>query len=241
MKNHKTIYKQRSRKIGIKSLKRKQKVYEKKVKDARTISHKNSVIKNTIQIPEKYPIVYDNGMGEWKLPKTKKYPTYFKDTFKTKEGKPDIKAYKAYNRQMSNHRGLTHEQLIEGYIENKLAKWEKKNPKPCKDDDLFREEFIPLWEALREVAKEKIIKSVAPHASLTIEARFMRKEGVYENVKLRTIKDRFNEIPTWDVNQKSKLKTKIKKIAKRKAQEDKSFVCLTVMNGDEKILVVPAA
>lgn len=235
MKNHNTICKRRSRATGIKSLRRRQKLYAKKVKDARTISRKNSVIKNTIQIPDKYPTVYSDGMGKWEPLKLEKYPTYFKDTFKTKE------EYKAHNRQMSNHRRLTHKEVVERYIEHKLAKWEKKNPKPCKDDDIFKKEFIPMWEEKRKAAKEQIIKSMTPRTVLTIEGRFMKKEGLYNNIKLGTIKDKFNEVPTFDCNKKSKLKTKIERMVTNKAKTDKTLVCLNLLNGDEKILVVPAA
>lgn len=41
---------------------------------------------------------------------------------------------------------------MEAYTQDKLKKWEKKHPKPCPDDDLFKDEMIPAWEAEKEQA-----------------------------------------------------------------------------------------
>ena len=49
---------------------------------------------------------------------------------------------------------LTRAELIEGLIKEKIKKWERKHPCPAKDDDLFKEEFIPKWKKEREEALE---------------------------------------------------------------------------------------
>lgn len=49
---------------------------------------------------------------------------------------------------------LTRAELIEGLIREKIKKWERKHPCPAKDDDLFKEEFIPKWKKEREEALE---------------------------------------------------------------------------------------
>lgn len=49
---------------------------------------------------------------------------------------------------------LTRAELIEGLIKEKIKKWELKHPCPAKDDDLFKEEYIPKWKKEREEALE---------------------------------------------------------------------------------------
>jgi len=41
---------------------------------------------------------------------------------------------------------------MKAYEDEKMKKWERKHPKPCPTDDLFKEEFIPMWEKEREEA-----------------------------------------------------------------------------------------
>ena len=45
---------------------------------------------------------------------------------------------------------------MKAYEDEKMKKWEKKHPKPCPDDDLFKDEFVPLWEKEREEALIRI-------------------------------------------------------------------------------------
>lgn len=55
---------------------------------------------------------------------------------------------------------MSHNDYIESYINQKLRKWEKIHPKPCKDDDIFKEEFIPAWEAEYAKAKAAIVEKI---------------------------------------------------------------------------------
>lgn len=41
---------------------------------------------------------------------------------------------------------------MKAYEDEKMKKWERKHPKPCPTDDLFKDEFIPMWEKEREEA-----------------------------------------------------------------------------------------
>lgn len=41
---------------------------------------------------------------------------------------------------------------MEAYTQDKIKKWERKHLKPCADDDLFKDEMIPVWETEREKA-----------------------------------------------------------------------------------------
>jgi len=52
---------------------------------------------------------------------------------------------------------MTHQDYIEGYLKQKLSKWEMKHPKP-KEDDLFYKEEYPKWVADREAQHDKIVQ-----------------------------------------------------------------------------------
>ena len=43
---------------------------------------------------------------------------------------------------------MTHEDYIEGYLKQKMSKWELKYPKP-KEDDIFYKEELPKWQGAR--------------------------------------------------------------------------------------------
>ena len=50
------------------------------------------------------------------------------------------------NRRKSSR--MSRDDYIEGYLKQKLNKWESKNPKP-KEDDLFYKEDLPKWQGAR--------------------------------------------------------------------------------------------
>lgn len=79
---------------------------------------------------------------------------YNKETHKTEKVKvPSTFPTKKYNDiQKSLWKNLGKAAKMEAYTQDKLKKWEKKHPKPCPDDDLFKDEMIPAWEAEREQA-----------------------------------------------------------------------------------------
>lgn len=52
---------------------------------------------------------------------------------------------------------MTHQDYIEGYLKQKLSKWEMKHPKP-KEDDIFYKEEYPKWVAEREAQHDKIVQ-----------------------------------------------------------------------------------
>ena len=51
---------------------------------------------------------------------------------------------------------MTHQDYVEGYLKQKLNKWEKENPKPAQDDLFYKEEY-PKWMTAREEAHDKIV------------------------------------------------------------------------------------
>lgn len=81
----------------------------------------------------------------------------------------------------------------EAYTQDKLKKWEKKHPKPCPDDDLFKDEMIPAWEAEKERALIRIRDFVVSmFDKLPLTGRFKTSETgteKYKEEKIAELKD----------------------------------------------------
>ena len=82
---------------------------------------------------------------------------------------------------------------MEAYTQDKLKKWEKKHPKPCPNDDLFKDEFIPQWEHEREEALIHIRDFVVSmFDKLPLTGRFKVSEtgtAQYQEEKIAELKD----------------------------------------------------
>lgn len=84
-------------------------------------------------------------------------------------------------------------EYMEALVKHKLAKWERKNPKPAGDDDLFKEEFVHPWVIARNQAEERIRDFVVSiYDKLVLTGRFkMNKNGMatYQEEKVAELKD----------------------------------------------------
>lgn len=79
---------------------------------------------------------------------------------KLNKGKPWYYLTKKEHIAIENNRKsskMTNQDYIEGYLKQKLSKWEMKHPKP-KEDDLFYKEEYPKWVADREAQHDKIVQ-----------------------------------------------------------------------------------
>ena len=104
-------------------------------------------------------------------------------------------------------------QYCEKLVEHKLAKWERKNPKPA---DMFTEE-VEKWKQLRETAKERFRDFVVSvYDPLVLIGRFVvgkDNSATYQEKKVAEIKDingeghKVNELP-----KNSKLMKKVQKV-----------------------------
>lgn len=104
-------------------------------------------------------------------------------------------------------------QYCEKLVEHKLAKWERKNPKPA---DMFTEE-VEKWKQLRETAKERFRDFVVSvYDPLVLIGRFVVSKDnstTYQEKKVAEIKDingeghKVNELP-----KNSKLMKKAQKV-----------------------------
>jgi hypothetical protein len=121
-------------------------------------------------------------------------------------------------------------EYMEKLTQHKLAKWERKHPKPCRDDDLFKEEMIPLWEDERRKAEERLRDFVVSiYDKLPLIGRFeQKKDGMatYQDKKVADLKDengdghRINEISV-----DSKLVKKAQKITNKVHAKHANLVC----------------
>ena len=92
------------------------------------------------------PKIKSDGNGTWKNdPKGYKLPKSLQK--KTKNHPSEFPVHKQYK--------MNRVEFMESYVQLKLQKWEKKNPKPVKDNDMFKEEYMSKWNSDRQAAEER--------------------------------------------------------------------------------------
>lgn len=121
---------------------------------------------------------------------------------------------------------------MEAYTQDKLKKWDKKHPKPCPDDDLFKEEYIPLWEKEREEALIRIRNFVVSmFDKLPLTGRYKESENRFTEKLVTELKDvngeghRVNELDS-----KSKLLNKAQKITDNEKAKNAKLVATNLKN-----------
>lgn len=125
------------------------------------------------------------------------------------------------------------EQLL---IEHKMNRWDKRHPRPCEDDDLFKEEFLNKWQYERQAFEYAIKKQLEP---LVIKGRFKKEGDSFVEIPLRTIKDTRNPNIEFSCEKPSKIKSQLSKIVDL-YKNDASFVAGKVYKGEELVLCIPA-
>lgn len=128
---------------------------------------------------------------------------------------------------------------MEAYTQEKLKKWEKKHPKPCPDDDLFKDEMIPAWEAEKEKALIRIRDFVVSmFDKLPLIGRFEQNSGnsaTYQEKMVAELKDingdghRVNEL-----DKKSKLLSKAQKVTNEVKAKNASLVATNLKDHKRK-------
>ena len=174
------------------------KVRRRKVAQLAAYSRQHTVRNNTIKVSDNIPKKAD--WPEKKYPQTKpmmKKHTewiYNKETHKTEKVKvastfPTKKFDDYLAKQWKN---LGKAAKMELYTQDKLKKWEKKHPKPCPDDDLFKDEMIPAWEAEKEQALIRIrdfVVSMFDKLPLTGRFKMNEKTATYQEKQIAELKD----------------------------------------------------
>ena len=122
------------------------------------------------------------------------------------------------------------------YVQDKLKKWEKKHPKPCPDDDLFKDELIPAWEAEKEQALIRIRDFVVSmFDKLPLSGRYKESDSKFVEKPIAEIKDingeghRVNEL-----DKDSKLLKKAQKITNEAKAANKKLVASNLKDHKRK-------
>ena len=123
---------------------------------------------------------------------------------------------------------------MELYVQEKLKKWEKKHPKPCPDDDLFKDEMIPAWEAEKEQTLIHIRDFVVSmFDKLPLIGRFKINEAVYQEKQIAELKDSDGEGHLVnDLKKNSKLLKKAQRVTNKVHAKHANLVCTNL--GDHK-------
>lgn len=142
-------------------------------------------------------------MVNYSTPEDVKFPYVYKKEYPAKKSE-----YPNYTLPKMNK-----VRYCEKLVEHKLAKWERKNPKPA---DMFAEE-VEKWKQLRETAKERFRDFVVSvYDPLVLTGRFVvgkDNSATYQEKKVAEIKDingeghKVNELP-----KNSKLMKKVQKV-----------------------------
>lgn len=123
-------------------------------------------------------------------------------------------------------KNLSKADKMKAYEEDKMKKWERKHPKPCPTDDLFKDEFIPIWEKEREEASKRIRDFVVSmFDKLPLTGRYKEGDNKFTEKPVAKLKDqngdghRVNELDS-----KSKLLDKAQKVTNEEKRKNAKLV-----------------
>ena len=138
-------------------------------------------------------------------------------------------------------------ELMEGYVQHKLQKWERKHPCPVKKDDLFYSQQFPVWEAERVAAEERIRDLVvAKYGKLQLIGRFSSTDELFHEQEIAQIKDNGETAKYGGVN-KLPEHSKVMKMARKETNKVKAkrsnLVCTNLKDHRKKTgrILLPGA
>lgn len=190
----------------------------------------------------KYPwgVVKGTKGGDWNIPK-EGYPQpknlrkriHGQKWIKYKDGTVELKKWdhpsefpNPQNYQKKLWKNLSKADKMKAYEEDKMKKWERKHPKPCPTDDLFKDEFIPIWEKEREEASKRIRDFVVSmFDKLPLTGRYKEGDNKFTEKPVAELKDqngdghRVNELDS-----KSKLLDKAQKVTNEEKRKNAKLV-----------------
>ena len=218
------------------------KVRRRKVANFAAYSRQCSVRNCTIKTAENIPARAD--WSEQKYPQYKPMMKkhieliYNKETHKTEKvlvaSAFTTKKYEDIQKKLWKNLGKAAK--YEFYVQDKLKKWEMKHPKPCPDDDLFKDELIPAWEAEKEQALIRIRDFVVSmFDKLPLSGRYKESDNKFTEKPIAEIKDingeghRVNEL-----DKDSKLLKKAQKITNDAKAKDKKLVASNLKDHKRK-------
>lgn len=125
---------------------------------------------------------------------------------------------------------------MKAYEDEKMKKWERKHPKPCPTDDLFKDEFIPMWEKEREEALIRIRDFVVSmFDKLPLTGRYKEGDNRFTEKPVAELKDvngeghRVNEL-----DEKSKLLDKAQKVTNKEKAKNAKLVATNLKDHKRK-------
>ena len=218
------------------------KVRRRKVANLAAYSRQHSVRNCTIKTAENIPARAD--WPEQKYPQYKPMMKkhveliYNKETHETEKvlvaSTFPTKKYEDIQKELWKNLGKAAK--MELYTQDKLKKWEKKHPKPCPDDDLFKDELIPAWNAEREQALIRIRDFVVSmFDKLPLSGRYKESDNKFTEKPIAEIKDingeghRVNEL-----DKDSKLLQKAQKITNEAKALNKKLVASNLKDHKRK-------
>jgi len=132
---------------------------------------------------------------------------------------------------------MTRKELVEAYIKEKQKKWDKKHPCPTKNDDLFKDEFIPAWKEEQRKAHLAIAQQVCAKYGNDIRllARYEIGDQQYTDYKeLTKVPDKMGEITEEtsvnDLPKESSLIKKAKKITNAEKKRNPKLVATNLQD-----------
>lgn len=161
------------------------------------------------------------GVAEWNIPKDGfKQPKRLHKKSKKHNYKSDYASFPDHTFHPQGQQWY-----MEQVVQHKLAKWEKKNPRPVKKDqnppDMFEQEFMAPWNAARENALKHIRDLVVSmYDKLPLTGRFQKSDDEYYEKLVAEIKDKTNE--GHDINHLDPKKSPLLKKAQKKTDRIKS-------------------
>lgn len=126
---------------------------------------------------------------------------------------------------------------MKAYEDEKIKKWDRKHPKPCPTDDLFKDEFIPAWEKEREQAIERIRDFVVSmFDKLPLTGRYKESDNKFTEKPVTEIKDKTGE--GHNINdldpKKSKLLDKAQKVTDKEKAKNSKLVATNLKDHKRK-------
>lgn len=129
-------------------------------------------------------------------------------------------------------------ELMEGYVQHKLQKWERKHPCPVQKDDLFYSQQFPIWETERVAAEERIRDLVvAKYDKLSLVGRFEASNELYKEREIAQIKDNGETAKHGGVNnlpEDSKVMKKARSVTNKTKAKTKTLICTNLKDHRKK-------
>lgn len=190
----------------------------------------------------KYPwgVVKGTKGGDWNIPK-EGYPQpknlrkriHGQKWIKYKDGTVELKKWdhpsefpNPQDYQKKLWKNLSKADKMKAYEEDKMKKWERKHPKPCPADDLFKDEFIPIWEKEREEASKRIRDFVVSmFDKLPLTGRYKEGDNKFTEKPVAELKDKTGEgHRVNELDSKSKLLDKAQKVTNEEKRKNAKLV-----------------